>query len=169
MKFNKDINTIFVDMDGVIADFDKFVLDNMGRTFDHQSGPADRAMWDFLSTVDRLYFVLPPTEYAFKLWDLVRSTGANVEILTAVPRRTKMPGAEQDKKDWIEKYLGPDIKVNIGPYSRDKWTHAKHSDILIDDRTDNISDWETKGNGIGILHKYGDFDDTVTKLAAHFD
>ena len=163
--FNKDSNTIHLDMDGVLADFDKFVLKNMGRTFDHQSGPgADKEMWDFLGGVDRLYFQLEPTPYAFKLWELAQSTGAAVEILTAIPRRSSMPNAEQDKIEWIEKYFGKGHKVKIGPFSRDKWLHAKINDILIDDRTDNIRDWTIKGKGIGILHLYGDFEDTKQKL-----
>lgn len=162
--FDRTLNTIHVDMDGVIADFDRFVLENMGRTFNHQNGPADREMWDFLAGVDRLYYQLQPTTYAYELWDYVQSIGANVEILTAIPRRTSMPGAEQDKKDWVEKYFGPGIKVKVGPFSRDKWLHASTNDILIDDRHDNIADWSTKGKGIGILHLYNDLDDTKQKL-----
>lgn len=152
-------------MDGVLADFDKFVLDNMGRTFDHQSGPADRDMWDFLSSVDRMYFNLPPTPYALDLIALATSLTANVEILTAIPRRTKMLTAEQDKRDWMEKYFSEhNLKVNIGPYSRDKWKHAKPNDILVDDRIDNIDDWVNLGNGIGIFHVYDDIQTTLNLL-----
>ena len=159
-KFNKEKNTIFVDMDGVIADFDKFLFDKMGRTFPHNIGPAeDVLMWDFLQNVDRLYWHLPPTEYAFELMDMVLSTGANVEILTAIPRRTAILGAEKDKRDWMIKYFGNAIKVNIGPFSKDKWKHAKAGDILIDDRPDNIDEWNAAG-GIGILHLYEDFNNT---------
>lgn len=165
--FDKTSNTIHMDLDGVLADFDKFVLDNMGRTFEHQSGPADKQMWDFLASVDNLYFKLEPTPYALELWDLVKSTGANIEVLTAIPRRTSMPSAQQDKIDWVTKYFGEGINVKIGPFSRDKWKHAKPNDILIDDRTDNIEDWSTKGKGIGILHIYNDFEDTKLKLSRY--
>lgn len=162
IKFNPEINTVFLDMDGVVADFDKFVLQNLGRTFDHASGPgADDEMWNFLKTVDRLYLQLEPTVYAFDLWEMVNTFSPNVEFLTAIPRRTALPGAEADKREWIAKYFGPSAKVRIGPYSADKWKHAKAGDILIDDRQDNINDWTTKASGIGILHKYEDYDNTV--------
>lgn len=167
LKFNPSINTIFLDMDGVLADFDAYLIEHMGRTFPHMTGPiGDREMWDFLKKVDHLYLKLEPTPYAFQLWDLAHSFGSNVEILTALPRRTSLPTAEQDKKDWIKKYFSNTINVRIGPYSRDKWKHANPGDILVDDRPDNIEDWEEKGNGIGILHHYLDYPRTERLLRA---
>ena len=159
--FNPLVNTIFVDMDGVVADFDAFVLREMGRTFDHASGPQeDKEMWDFLSKVPHLYAQLEPTPYAFDLWHLVNTVGAKVEFLTAIPRRTTMPDAETDKRAWVARYFGEHVPVRIGPYSRDKWKHAARNDILIDDRQDNIQDWTVKGEGIGILHIYENFSNT---------
>lgn len=164
-QFNQKENTIYVDLDGVIADFDKFVFDNMGRTFVHEVGPkGDKEMWEFLATVSHLYYNLEPTQYAHELWAHIKSFGSNVEILTAIPRRTTIAEAEQDKRDWVARYFGSDVKVNIGPYSRDKWKHAKPGDILIDDRSDNITDWITKGFGCGILHNYTDHVPTVERL-----
>jgi hypothetical protein len=162
--FDPKKNTIFVDMDGVVADFDAFVLENIGRTFKHQDGPQDAEMWNFLSKVDNLYAKLPPTPYAFELWDLVNSFGAKVEFLTAIPRRTTMPDAEPDKRAWITKHFGEHVPVRIGPYSRDKWKHAATADILIDDRSDNIRDWIEKGEGIGIFHEYDAFPVTASVL-----
>ena len=165
--FDPTKNKIFLDLDGVLADFDKFVFDNLGRTFNHMDGPGDdKVMWDFLSSVDRLYLKLEPTPYAQELVDLAFTTGADVEILTAIPRRTSMPTAHIDKIQWVEQYFGPDLKVNIGPYSRDKFKHCKTpGDVLIDDRVDNIQEWINKSMGIGICHFYTDF--PGTKAAIH--
>jgi 5'(3')-deoxyribonucleotidase len=160
MKFDKKVNTVYLDLDGVLADFDKYVLTHMGRTFSHTDGPKDSTMWDFLLKVPHFYLQLEPTPYAQRLVDLVGLYANNIEILTAIPRRANMPNAEQDKIDWVDKTFDEPLKVNIGPYSGDKWKHAKPGDILIDDRPDNINDWITKGAGIGILHTYGDFDGT---------
>lgn len=163
--FNPATNTIFVDMDGVVADFDKYVLDALGRTFSHSHGPgADDEMWTFLRSRPHFYNELPPTPYAFELWDLVNSFGANVEILTAIPRRSTIPAAEEDKRKWINRYFGPEVKVRIGPYSKDKWKHANGKDILIDDRHDNIIDWRCKGNALGLLHHYENYKRTEVLL-----
>jgi len=160
ITFDPNKNKTFIDLDGVLADFDAFVLKHMGRIFNHQSGPADRTMWDFLSSVENMYFKLEPTPYAFKLFDLVMENDPKAEILTAIPRRTTLASAEQDKRDWVKKYFG-DIPVNIGPYSKDKWKHATPGDILIDDRTDNIDSWINQGQGVGILHVYDDYPATA--------
>jgi 5'(3')-deoxyribonucleotidase len=163
-RFDPAVNTIHLDMDGVLADFDRFVLERMGRVFPHQEGPSDREMWDFLATVDHLYFQLEPTSYALDLFHHCNEI-APVKILTAIPRRTSMPHAEQDKRDWIAKYIGPGVHVAIGPYSRDKFKHCNPGDILIDDRADNIEAWGEKGLGHGILHITNNVQDTYDKLA----
>jgi hypothetical protein len=91
---------------------------------------------------------------------------ANVEFLTAIPRRSSIASAETDKREWIAKYFGPDTKVRIGPYSADKWKHAKAGDILVDDRGDNIQSWINKGFGIGIFHEYDKYDHTASRMIA---
>lgn len=169
-KFNKDVNTIFCDMDGVVADFDHFVMAHMGRTFSHNAGPgSDKEMWDFLMTIPRLYFVLPPTMYAAQLWDAIKAVGSKREMLTAIPRRATLPTAEQDKRDWVvhhkDAVFGEDVNVRIGPYSRDKWKHANPGDVLIDDRIDNCIEWIAAG-GIAVYHD-GDVNRTI-KLLQHF-
>lgn len=161
--FDPARNTIFLDMDGVLADFDSFVRERMGRTFHPASGPGgDKEMWDFLSKIERLYFQLEPMPNAVQLWNLAHSLGAKVEVLTAIPRRTTIPSAEADKREWIAKHFGTATPVRIGPYSRDKWKHASPADILVDDRHDNITDWINKGLGIGIF--YTDFGQACADL-----
>lgn len=168
-NFDPKINTIFCDMDGVVADFDLFVFERMGRTFDHMSGPgADKEMWDFLKTIPHLYLQLKATWYAERLWDAIKDCNSARAMLTAIPRRTSIETAEADKRLWVinhrDTVFHEDVAVFIGPYSRDKWTHAKPGDILIDDRSDNIQDWINKGFGIGILHDHEDPEFTFNAL-----
>lgn len=164
-SFNPKVNTIYVDMDGVVADFDAFVFKHMGRTFSHTSGPGkDVEMWGFLARFEDLYYQLPPTPYAEELLRAIMAVGAKTEMLTAIPRRATVPTAEVDKIKWMKDNFGHfNIKVNIGPYSRDKWKWAKPGDILIDDRADNIQEWNAAG-GIGILHDTNNVAPTLATL-----
>lgn len=166
VKFDPKVNTIHVDMDGVIADFDAWVMEKMGRTFDHQTGPKDdKEMWAFLAGFPNLYFDLPPMPYAKELWEFVHSVGCPVKILTALPRRSTMPEAESDKRKWFvthREIFGDTVDFNVGPFSRDKWKHAKPGDILIDDRLDNVTAWATKGQGVAVYHK--NLADTITLI-----
>lgn len=173
--FHPAYSTIFLDMDGVVADFDKFVLEGVGRTFNHASGPgADDEMWTYLKSIPNLYFVLEETPYAQDLWNLSNTIGGKVAFLTALPRRTTMPTAQNDKIRWAKKTFGDNVDVRFGPYSKDKVNHMEmHQiptnpscvavDVLVDDREDNIAAWVAAG-GIGILHKYDDYEATKTKL-----
>jgi len=165
-RFDPIYNSVWVDMDGVVADFDAFVWLHMGRTFSHKEGPgSDKEMWDFLSRIENLYFKLPYTPYAAELLDAVLSVPAlSHKMLTAIPRRASVPTAEKDKINWMSKHFSHlNIPVHIGPYSRDKWKHCKPGDILIDDREDNIEEWRAAG-GIGILHYTNDGERTIQIL-----
>lgn len=163
-KFNRKINTFYLDLDGVLADFDAFIQANMGKIYPQNDKTDDTDMWDFINKVDRFFYRLKPTPYAYRLFNLALSHADNVEILTALPSKKGVtPTARQDKIDWVRKHFTSTIPVNFGPYSKDKWKHARPGDILIDDRHDNIASWN-KAGGIGILHSYYNFDATVSNL-----
>jgi hypothetical protein len=145
------VNTIlYLDLDGVLADFDERVDLLIKR-----NRPGDLSDDEFYSTLakdDHFFYNLKPTPYAFDLYDLATRVCDDVQILTALPSRATFESALLDKKRWVHKHFGKNIKVNFGPYSSDKWKHAKPGDILVDDRPSNIIEWRRAG-GIGILHR----------------
>lgn len=159
------MKTIFVDMDGVVADFDTFASDLLGRKIGWHQSKFDLTSeeWEKLTTVDRLYYQLPLMPDATKLIAYVRSlsTRFHVQFLTAVPRRTTMPDAKADKQAWVDKYF-PGMRMDIGPFSHDKQKWCSPGDILIDDRPSNIEEWMRAG-GIAIYHT-GDVDKTIKTL-----
>ena len=157
------MRTIYLDMDGVVADFNKFASDLLGREISWEGKDLSEEEWDRLGAVENLYYKLPLIEESIKLVAIAKSfsTRFNIEFLTAVPRVTTMPSAALDKKMWLEKYY-PGFKVNYGPFSRDKQKWAMPGDILIDDKRSNIKQWYDV-DGIGILHT-GDFKVTIDNL-----
>lgn len=159
------MKTIFVDMDGVVADFDTFVSELLGRKVGWHQSKFDltNEEWEKLTTVYRLYYQLPLMPDATKLIAYVKSlsTRFHVQFLTAVPRRTTMPDARADKQAWVDRYF-PGMKMDIGPFSYDKQKWCSPGDILIDDRPSNIEEW-TRAGGIAIYHT-GDVDKTIKTL-----
>jgi len=145
--------TIFVDLDGVLADFDSMVEKLVGP--DWKKLP-DKELWKYLKDNHQNFFaLLDKMPQGMQLWKgilaMANKADYDVKILTAIPRRSSVPQAEQDKIDWFKKQYSANHEVKIGPFSQDKWKHVKTPyDILIDDRADNIKDWEEKGKGIGI-------------------
>jgi 5'(3')-deoxyribonucleotidase len=148
---------IYLDMDGVLADFDKFALDTLNKKFTNIKPYKENERWEDLhwytiKNTPHLYRNLPKTPFADTIVNLARKFKTNLHwdlyILTAVPKNNDVPDAFQDKIEWIQQYY-PDIPVRFGPYSKDKQNHAKPNYILVDDRTSNCQEWKTRG-GISI-------------------
>ena len=146
--------TLYLDMDGVLADFNLAAERVLQATpEDHeaaaQRGRWPREQWELLKQQPRFYRHLPKTGMADQLVDLAREfrdqLGWRIGILTAIPKDNDVPESFQDKIEWVQEYY-PDLPVYFGPYSRDKAHHCRTSqDILVDDRRDNCEQWQAAG------------------------
>lgn len=155
--------SIYLDMDGVVADFNAFVSEKLGRQIGWGISDLTSEEWDEISKIKDLYDQLPLIDGSTKLVALAKSFNNrfNVEFLSALPRKGTMPSAADDKTKWIAKYF-PGMKVNFGPYSQDKQKWCKPLDILIDDKPENVEQWYAAG-GIAIKH-VDDFGKTMKHL-----
>lgn len=156
------MTTLYLDMDGVVADFDEYAHRTIGAP--PSGGIYPNEIWEKLATNPRLYRDLKKTPHADELVDycklMCKNRGWEIKFLTAIPKGNDIPWAFYDKMTWAL-FFFPDIPVMFGPYSKDKHQHCTMGDILIDDRISNIDDWNSAG-GFGILHK--NLNDTVTYL-----
>lgn len=144
---------IYVDLDGVLADFDTGFKLACGQSLEEV---GDANIWNVLRPhADGFYAGLPLMPDAKLLWHhLHKSNFVDIQILSAIPRRAQFPTAERDKRIWVAKHFGPDVRVNMGPFAVDKQNWCRPGDILIDDSEKNIPQWRSKG-GVGILHTSG--------------
>jgi 5'(3')-deoxyribonucleotidase len=146
------MTTLYIDMDGVVADFDEYAARTLGVPPSQGIYPDE--VWYKLASNTRLYRDLIKTEYADQLveecLDLALTKNYEILFLTAVPKGNDVKWSFYDKVLWAQQYF-PDIAVMFGPYSKDKWQHCKPGDILIDDRISNIDEWRAAG-GIAIHH-----------------
>ncbi len=146
---------IYVDLDGVLADFEDGISKLMGGNYDddrYNSDPDYRSeMWRAVSKYSKeggqLWSELPLMSDAKQLWGYVEKY--NPEILTAGGNPAY--GAEAQKHRWVPWVLGSDAKVNVVRTSADKAQYATTDSILIDDQKKSIDPWVAAG-GIGILH-----------------
>lgn len=143
-------HTLYLDLDGVLADFDRTAQQLLGASVNtrQQASAAGRwpkELWEQLKTVPNFYRILPKTEFADQLYELALrfrdELGWRVAILTAVPRGNDVPDAFQDKLEWAHEYY-PDLRVYFGPFSHNKQHHARPGDILVDDRASNCAEWD---------------------------
>lgn len=158
------MRTVYLDMDGVVADFDAYAYSVLGHK--SEDGRWHKDKWARLRDNQRLYRDLPQTPEADQLVDFCRNYTTekkyNLLFLTAVPKNNDVHWAFYDKVIWAQLRY-PDIPVMFGPFSKDKQVHCTPGDVLIDDRTSNIEEWRAAG-GIGIRHHYGDLENTLKQL-----
>jgi len=154
------IKQIFLDQDGVLADFDAGLTKAMGYKvgLDDENDVYDAEKRKL--TAQRLFRNLEPLPDAWKLVDYCMNSGIHTEILTAAGtvNRTLVI---KDKIDWIRRYVHPHWIVIPTFSGTQKAAFAHKKAVLIDDRERNIKCWKEAG-GIGILHTTAD--DTIEQL-----
>ena len=137
---------IFLDCDGVLADFDagaEAILGMSPRDFEKRYGP--REFWKRLAGADDFFGDLPPMADAQVLYEAVRDK--NPIILTGMPRGG---WAEPQKRRWAERHF-PGVPV-ITTMAALKHEHRHPGDVLVDDRDKHRHLWENEG-GVFIHHK----------------
>ena len=142
---------IFLDMDGVLADFDKYVCETHGF--------GDKKTWNdqWNKLPERMFYELEKMPDADQLMEY--TLNYSPQFLTAMPKRDKIRFARMDKFRWLKKHWN--IKpwdVNV-VYREEKLMYAVGDNyspnILIDDNEKNIEEWNKQG-GAGILHTSAD-------------
>ena len=150
------IDKIYFDMDGVLADFDRFVTEHCGMTLTPEGWqPGGRAeMWRRARAVPHFYDRLEPIEGALELFRRVRGAyGERCEILTGIPEpELGLDTAADDKRSWVRRLISDSVKVNT-VYRGGKTPFCKGAgSILIDDFTENTDPWTAAG-GTAVLFR----------------
>ena len=155
---------VYVDMDGVIADFFSALAEFRKVNHWKDDGPItiDTSIKELQGT--NFFESLPVFPFAKNLVDLVKSyTGGDWYINTS-PLRDDHENSEFYKTKWLEKHkFDPkDIIVTKRKesYAVDKETGIPN--ILIDDRPKNLDRWIAKG-GIGIRYQANEDSINVVK------
>lgn len=148
---------IFVDLDGVIVNFDKGFQDlGYPPPLEYQEKYGKDAFWKIMEEHPDFFKNLEWMPDGKELWNYIKQY--NPTILTAPPRKSTMPYARKDKENWVKENIGKDVKVVV---DSNKSQYAKKDYILIDDREKNTVPWESAG-GTAILHTSAK--DTIEKL-----
>ena len=157
-EMSKKQPVVYLDMDGVIADFFGGVEKMYGvkhwkeLTSVKTGGELKQEVIDRITGSD-FFSTLPKFPSADGLIQLIKSaTGGKFSILTS-PLIGDHENSATQKKVWISKNIEkPDEVIVSG--RKEKWAKQKDGtpNILIDDRPVNIERWEAKG-GYGILYQ----------------
>ena len=138
---------LFLDCDGVLADFDAGAREVLGGMSPAQFEErySKREFWKRLARTPDFYASLPLMPDAQTLFDAVEHLRPT--ILTGLPLGT---WAAPQKVDWAERHF-PGTPI-ITCMARDKYRYMEAGDVLVDDREDHRAKWEDTG-GIFIHHE----------------
>ena len=147
---------IYLDMDGVIADFNTRFKDLSGiepREFESKYGR--KAFWDFIDEENKIKFWvgIPPMPGASELVSYVSKH--DYEILTApsIKKQSRL-----GKNLWVRNHVGdifpskPKVTFKFSKEKHKVKQNLSQFDILIDDRQSIINSWNNAG-GFGILYQ----------------
>lgn len=137
---------VYCDLDGVMADFDKGVLNVTGKTVEQQA--SKNQMWKAINSTDTFFQDLPVMEDAMRMWNYILQY--NPVVLTATGHQDPI-GVDRQKRNWVRQHLGSDVRVITVEDGAHKAQYATPNAILIDDRLKAITPWRN-AQGIGILH-----------------
>ena len=156
---------IYVDMDGVLADF----FGEWARLMDKENWRDIKDVSPALAKIratDNFWLNLPILPQAKKLLAMIKQVKGEYNICTSP--LADDPNSEPHKREWIEKNLSffPPKNVYI---THNKPQYATNNNgtpnILIDDYGVNIDAWEAAG-GIGIKHNDNKFERTKKALTS---
>ena len=154
---------IYVDMDGVLADFFGEWAKVAGKkNFRDIKDP--QAALKKIKTVDDFWLKLPMLPQAKELLMLIKQVKGSYNICSSP--LADDPRSEPHKKQWIKKHLSffPPKNIYI---THNKPQYAKNENgtpnILIDDYGVNINAWESAG-GIGFKYKDHKFERTAKAI-----
>ncbi|MRL69138.1 hypothetical protein GGC30_09390 [Brevundimonas sp. SPF441] len=150
---------IFLDCDGVLADFDTYAEAYFGmnpREYEKRMGSEQ--FWRELEAKGDFYRNLPLMPDARALYEGVKHL--NPTILTGCPRGN---WAEAQKVAWAHEHF-PGVPV-ITCRSSDKRAHAKPGDVLIDDWPQHRHRWIEHG---GVFISHFDAETSLAALWAHY-
>ena len=150
--------TIFLDCDGVLADFDA----GAERVFGMSPGEFERRFgvknfWSRLASLDDFFGALPLLPDAMELYEAVRHV--KPIILTGLPRGN---WAAPQKRRWAARHF-PGVEL-ITTSAALKREHSRSGDVLVDDREKYRHLWEQAG-GLFIHHR--DAASSIQQLQHH--
>ena len=150
---------LFLDCDGVLADFDAGAKALLGMTpAEFEARHGRREFWRRIANARDFYGTLPEMPDAQRLFEAVRHLKPT--ILTGLPLGK---WAAPQKVRWAAEHF-PGVPI-ITCMARDKHKHMHPGDVLVDDRDNHRTSYEAEG--VVFVH-HRSAEDSLSQLAKIF-
>lgn len=150
---HSDAARLFLDLDGVLGDFDGYYFSQFGVVLDR--GQVDPpGLWENIERHGSFYASLPLMPDALDLWTGAAAMyGHEPIILTGISSHVaylENQAHERQKRLWVREFISPTATV-ICCASKHKRLYGKAGDVLVDDWNQYQPLWEGMG-GRFVLH-----------------
>jgi len=153
--------TVYVDMDGVLADLFNYAGEINNVEHYNKMTPDQWEKFFKDSNAYELFKGLPAFPTANKLLEMVKSFAGGYKILSS-PLNFDKAGSIKGKKEWLSKHIN--VPADAWVFEHEKQMYANTNgvpNILIDDYGVNIRKWQAAG---GIAIKYQADEDSLKKV-----
>ena len=156
---------VYVDMDGVLADFFGEVANKHDVEYWREIHRKDLGI-DQIAQEPGFFEMLPILPNAGHFMKGVISLASKYSILSS-PLMSNVEESSKEKTEWLQRHL-KNHQPQAVIFDHEKYKYAQQPDgtpnILIDDWDTNIKLWEANG-GIGILYKDKNYKEVLHKLS----
>lgn len=170
------IQTLHLDMDGVLVNFDGYIKKLTGKTCeelnhgaawshsnDDRTDPVYCIMKEQINNHD-LFYHLQPFKELPEWKEVIRALHLKhirVVLLSAAPGKALFEKSKDQKLRWVRKHKLAIDDVQIVHSAQHKQRYARSDSLLIDDYAKNVHHYIDSG-GLGIIHT--DFESTIQRL-----
>lgn len=155
---------IFVDMDGVVSDFDGHVLELYGKPMEQMTPEEQKQFWDEDCVSKRFFANAPLIIEGLHLVRTLQSARYDLSFLTSTGGGAQHIEIAKQKLDFLQRHHLGHIPVAFATGTKSKASFAHSGAILIDDRQKVVDAFEQAG-GTGILFSRDIWGDVVSRIA----
>jgi hypothetical protein len=164
-EIEKPKYTLYIDMDGVLVDFEKSAHKLLGEPI---TATNKKIYWKKLQSLGEngaleFWTSMDWMPNGKKLWNFCSQFNP---IILSSPGHTMRTLIEKGKEVWIQKNMSP--KPGKVLFETDKEKYANPKAIIIDDRSKVIDPWRSAG-GIGIHYQDKNIDNVIAELTGYFN
>jgi len=142
---------IYIDMDGVIADFDQAIIDVFGEQYSNKL--ADK-FWKCTCVDGEVFRRMPPIEEGIRMVDTIHNNNIPICFMTSTGGLPHHIDIAKQKLDWLQSHGFGMHPVAFCMNTAGKGAFSYPGAILIDDRQKVCDAWKING-GIAILFTPG--------------
>jgi hypothetical protein len=141
---------VFVDMDGVVADFDKHFTEIYGVPIEEADGETSNAFWNVDCVSYRVFANSPPIQEGLALVESLVECKVPFSFLTSTGGGKQHIDIAKQKLDFLQRYGMGGAPVAFATGTKCKASFASPNAVLIDDR-EKVVDAFRSGGGTAYL------------------